>query len=271
MYFFNDLNKEKILNHIFSIFVIALILVIFEIILFYYVIIPQLKNNLLSGIINISNILKQLNINLSINSIIDNILDQILENNIDNLNNKINENIDNLKNELKNELKNIIKDELKNELKNKNYIIENFNEIKKRRFKTSLLNKITQILIKYNIKLDNNSIEYIKIVIDTNFDEKLFNILLTLDEEEKILIDLNNNSLQTICIIIVLAIIMILYFIYLLIKKKNPKGVKSCTYIYTFFVIFFIILFQINFYFFSKKYKYIGNLGEEEILFYLFN
>jgi hypothetical protein len=267
MYFFNSLNKEKILNHLFSIFLIALILVIFEIILFYYVIIPQLKNNLLSGITYISNILRQLNINLSINSIVDDILDQILENNTNNLDNKINENIDNLKNELKNEIRNTIKDELKN----KNYIIEKFNEIKQRRFKTSVINKIALILNKYNIKLDNNSIEYIKMIIDTNFDEKLVNILLTLDEEEKILIDLNNNSLQTICIIVVLTIIIIIYFIYLLIKKKNPNGVNLCTYIYTFLVLLFIILFQINFYFFSKKYKYIGNLGEEEILFYLFN
>jgi hypothetical protein len=271
-FLFNDnIQKVKLLNHIYSIFLIALFLVIFEILLFYLIIIPQLKKNILSGIQNITNILKEKNIIFSINNIVDDLLNKILDNNLYIFDeNKINT----YKNEIKQEIKDTIREELKN--MKKNNIIENFDKNKKRRFHTDisdeLLNKIIKILNKYNVQVDEQLFNNLKLIINTNFDEKLYNILSTLEENEKHLIDLNNNNLLILCIIVVSVIILCLYLISHLVKSNNNhKGINTCTYIYTSFIIIFIILFQVNFYFFTQNYKYIGNLGDQEILFYLLN
>ena len=74
-------NNIETLNNLFSIILVAIFVAIFEIILYYFIIVPNLNNSITNGINKLSQVLIDNNINIiNINYIIDNILTQIFDN-----------------------------------------------------------------------------------------------------------------------------------------------------------------------------------------------
>jgi hypothetical protein len=321
--------EKDTLNNIFGILFVGLFVTIFEILLFYFIIINNLRTNIYNGIDTLSDSLKDMQILLNINDIIDKILIKIFDNesilnslnlkvikdNIkneikDNIKNEIKDNIkneiiDKIKNEIKNEIKemkdndkNEIKNEIKKEIKDeiiemkddgKNYlrneIIENFKqfeqieEVNTRKY-NSVYNepvgkKISEIIIKVlndnNIKVDEKTSEYIEILITTDFNNKIYNILNTLKYDEKHTIDINNNNTKVISFLIVFILIILIILVSKIIKIETKQVVESKVYITSIIIIICIVLFQINIFYFSKNYNYLGNRGNEEIIVYLLN
>ena len=276
------LNELHTLNGFFSLIFVALFLTIFEICLYYIVIVPKLKKSINTNLNNVIANLKDRKISLSINNIIDDMLTKIL-NKLDNNNN--NNNLqDDIKDIIRYEIRGTITKEIQDMLKNSKKIepfekdvkINNrkyFNEydVTKDAFKT-LTNKITKILENYNINVDVNLQLYIEILLVTNFDKKIYNILSTLNNDEKHIIKMNNYNTYVIAFFIVLSLFILLLFLHNLINSKNANnGVDRCVYLYSIITVFIIILFQINFYFFGNNYDYLGGKGDEELIVFLLN
>ena len=98
----------------------------------------------------------------------------------------------------------------------------------------------------------------------------------TLDHDEKHIININNNNTVFISIIIITIILILIIFLYNLISSTNIKngkhsGVEYKVYITSFIIIFNILFFQINFYFFVHEYKYLGNIGTDEMIVHILN
>lgn len=279
----NHLNELHTLNGFFSLIFVALFLTIFEICLYYIVIVPKLKNNINSNLNNVIAKLKNENISLSINKIIDDILSRLL-NKLDNNNNLQDDIKDIIRNEIRNEIRGTITKEIQDILKNskkiepfekdvkiKNRKYSNEYDVTKDAFKT-ITNNITQILQSYNINVDENLQLYIEILLVTNFDKKIYNILSTLNNDEKHIIKMNNYNTYVIAFFIILNLLILLLFLYHLISSKNDNnGVPGCVYLYSIITVFIIILFQINFYFFGINYNYLGSKGNEELIVFLLN
>jgi hypothetical protein len=182
--------------------------------------------------------------------------------------------------------------EIKNDIKNdiNNIIIEKFeqnepNEPKtnSRRYAQEYINPVGKIvsdiiitvLQNNNINVNNNIKDYIRYLITIDFNNKISNIIDTLTHDENHIIDINNNNTIVICFIIIVFIVISLIFIYTLINFKNIKsgivsgGVESKVYITSAIIIFNIIFFLTNFYFFAQEFKYLGNVGDEELIVYL--
>lgn len=273
----NKLNKLNVLNGAFSLIFVALFLTIFEIILYYFIIVPQLKNIVNNNLDNICKILKNNKISLSVNKIVDDILTKIYEKK--NFDIDINIDINTIKNEIKNEIEKEIKQIILNEIKQLNNI-EKFEQNNERKYYSEfnkpasdvLFENIIKILKKYNIEVDDNLINYIKIIIETNFDKKILNVINTLKRDEEHILKVNNSNTYVISCLIIFILLLLIVIVYNMISNaRENKGVDLCTYIYSIITIFFIILFQINFYFFGQKYKYLGSFGNEELMVHFLN
>ena len=274
------LNELHTLNGFFSLIFVALFLTIFEICLYYIVIVPKLKKNINTNLNNVIANLKDRKISLSINNIIDDMLTKIL-NKLNNNNNNLQDDIkDIIRDEIRGTITKEIQDMLKNskkiepfekDVKINNRKYSNEYDVTKDAFKT-LTNKITKILENYNINVDVNLQLYIEILLVTNFDKKIYNILSTLNNDEKHIIKMNNYNTYVIAFFIILNLLILLLFLYHLISSKNDNnGVHGCVYLYSIITVFIIILFQINFYFFGINYNYLGSKGNEELIVFLLN
>lgn len=273
------LNELHTLNGFFSLIFVALFLTIFEICLYYIVIVPKLESNINSNLNNVIAKLKNKNISLSINKIIDDILSRLL-NKLDNNNNLQDDIKDMIRNEIRGAITKEIQDILKNstkiepfekDVKINNRKYSNEYDVTKDAFKT-ITNNITQILQSYNINVDENLQLYIEILLVTNFDKTIYNILSTLNNDEKHIIKMNNYNTYVIAFFIILNLLVLLLFLYHLISSKNDNnGVPGCVYLYSIITVFIIILFQINFYFFGTNYYYLGGEGDEELIVFLLN
>jgi hypothetical protein len=288
---FNHLSDLKTLNAIFSMFLVALFVSIYEVMLYYYVVVPQLKNNINNNINNVCDILKNKNISLSINNIVDKILTKIYESNEkiiinlqDKIINNININVDNLKNDIKEMIIKEIKNDISNNLKIEQFNQDNHEQNDEEpifvdreytdRFNMPaseiLFKSIVKVLNNNNIDVNENLYNYIKLIIETNVDKKIYNLLSTLNNDEKHIINISNDHTYVLTFFIIFTIILILIILYILINNKNSnKGVDKCVYLYSIIIIAAIITFQINFYFFGTKYKYLGSFGDEELMIFL--
>ena len=167
------------------------------------------------------------------------------------------------------------------ETKKINDIIENFNENNVRKYKptieTTIYDEITLIIIKVlknnNIEIDDDLKNYIKMLVITDFDNKILSILNTLKYDENHIININNNNTIVICVIIIFVLLILLKLLYNNISVQNINcgfgpGVKYKVYIASFIIIFNIIFFLINFYYFGITHKY---KDENELIIHIFD
>ena len=299
------LSELYTLNNIFSLLFVALIITIFEIGFFYIILIPRIRGLANDAINKISNNLKN-KLNISLNNIIDNILTQIFEKKEILYKTKLSE--DKIKDQIKNEIIKEIKQNINlktntintNTYKDKinsdankinniietnkdkiNDIIENFNENNVRKYKptieTTIYDEITLIIIKVlknnNIEIDNEFRNYIKMLVVTDFDNKILSILNTLKYDENHIININNNNTIVLSVIIILVLLILLKLLYNNISLQNENcgfgtGVKYKVYIASFIIIFNIIFFLLNFYYFGITHKY---KQENELIIHIFD
>jgi hypothetical protein len=167
------------------------------------------------------------------------------------------------------------------ETKKINDIIENFNENNVRKYKptieTTIYDEITLIIIKVlknnNIEIDNDLKNYIKMLVVTDFDNKILSILNTLKYDENHIININNDNTIVLSVIIIFVLLILLKLLYNNISLQNYNcgfgpGVKYKVYIASFIIIFNIIFFLLNFYYFGITHKYKGN---NELIIHIFD
>jgi len=228
----------------------------------------QIKNEIIKEI-------KQ-NINLKTNTINTNTYKDKINSDANKINNIIDTNKDKINSDA-NKINNIIetnKDKI-------NDIIENFNENNVRKYKptieTTIYDEITLIIIKVlknnNIEIDNEFRNYIKMLVVTDFDNKILSILNTLKYDENHIININNNNTIVLSVIIILVLLILLKLLYNNISLQNENcgfgtGVKYKVYIASFIIIFNIIFFLLNFYYFGITHKY---KQENELIIHIFD
>jgi hypothetical protein len=295
------------LNNIYSILLVALIITLFEIGLFYYIILPQIRNKIFDGINQFSDSLKEYSDLLDINNTVDNVLSKIFDNkdsltkmNITtikndikndiknkmdeiqiNLNNKINE-MEKIQNEINNEMEKNQDEMKKNQNKINNKLIENFEQKTKKNNRRKynqeynktigdqLTETIVKVLKKNNINVSDDTSNYIKILVTMDFNDKTSNILDTLAYDENHIINVNNNNTKVICFLIIFVLLILLTLLYVLINFANMnRGIKAKVYITSAIIFINIIFFLVNFYFMSLEYKYLGGAGNEELVIFL--
>lgn len=98
----------------------------------------------------------------------------------------------------------------------------------------------------------------------------ILSIFKTANYRENILVQKINNYTKITGILLLLFLIAILYGIKIILNNRG-KQIGKCTWVLIAVTIFLIGIFQYVFYMYSKKYKYIGTMGEEELNYYLLN
>lgn len=162
-----------------------------------------------------------------------------------------------------------------------NDIIEKFNQDNARKYKptieATIYDEITLIIIKVlknnNIEIDDDLKNYIKMLVITDFDNKILSILNTLKYDENHIININNNNTIVLSVIIIFVLLILLKLLYNNISLQNINcgfgpGVKYKVYIASFIIIFNIIFFLLNFYYFGITHKY---KGENELIIHIFD
>lgn len=220
----------------FVVIFVATMLTIYELSMFYFVVVPKVNTQINDGIIEVSKNIKEIDVI-----------------NTDKL---INEN-DYLK-EIDQFLNNI------RELDTENRYAFLINMFEK--YKVTIIDKIKNT-INENVKKITNTYSS-----STNYNEHKINTLKSLfetfqDREDVLLDKINNYTIVT--SFFLLSVLCIILF---LIKNKlNERGenIGKCVWVLSFITLFLIMIFQYAFYVFGNKYNYLGSEGNEELLYYL--
>lgn len=245
--FKNTVKSSEGLRVCFISLFIATILTLYEILLFYTFVIPEIKNEVNEGILLLALQVKyQLYFNININ----------LNNNIkDNLNGSNTTNI----------FFNLI-DYLNITIP---YLDSNTN---------SIIN-----LNKYNKEYHDTYITFINTFISSIFNEllnyiinnetvKIFilSTLKTLNVRESIYVDkINTYTVLTSMFLLGFLIFSLLMIKYTLNDRKEILG--NYVWVSSWFTIAMILLFQYSFFVYANKYKYMGRTDTDEIVYFLFN
>ena len=246
--FKNTLKSNQGLRVCFISLFIATILTVYEILLFYAFVIPEIKREVNEGILLVAlQVKEQLYFNIDIN-----LNNNIIDSNINNSNNT-------------NIFFNLI-DYLNITIPyldiNTNNII-NLNKYNEDYYDTYIAFINTFVSSKFN--------ELLKYIIN-NETVKIFvlSILKTLYVRESIYVDkINTYTILTSIFLLGFLIFTLLMIKYTLNYRKEFLG--NYVWIESWFTIIMILLFQYSFFIYANKYKYMGRTDTDEIVYFLFN
>ena len=246
--FKNTLKSNQGLRVCFISLFIATILTVYEILLFYAFVIPEIKREVNEGILLLAlQVKEQLYFNIDIN-----LNNNIIDSNINNSNNT-------------NIFFNLI-DYLNITIPyldiNTNNII-NLNKYNEDYYDTYIAFINTFVSSKFN--------ELLKYIIN-NETVKIFvlSILKTLYVRESIYVDkINTYTILTSIFLLGFLIFTLLIIKYTLNYRKEFLG--NYVWIESWFTIIMILLFQYSFFIYANKYKYMGRTDTDEIVYFLFN
>lgn len=246
--FKNTLKSNQGLRVCFISLFIATILTVYEILLFYAFVIPEIKREVNEGILLVAlQVKEQLYFNIDIN-----LNNNIIDSNINNSNNT-------------NIFFNLI-DYLNITIPyldiNTNNII-NLNKYNEDYYDTYIAFINTFVSSKFN--------ELLKYIIN-NETVKIFvlSILKTLYVRESIYVDkINTYTILTSIFLLGFLIFTLLIIKYTLNYRKEFLG--NYVWIESWFTIIMILLFQYSFFIYANKYKYMGRTDTDEIVYFLFN
>ena len=246
--FKNTLKSNQGLRVCFISLFIATILTVYEILLFYAFVIPEIKREVNEGILLVAlQVKEQLYFNIDIN-----LNNNIIDSNINNSNNT-------------NIFFNLI-DYLNITIPyldiNTNNII-NLNKYNEDYYDTYIAFINTFVSSKFN--------ELLKYIIN-NKTVKIFvlSILKTLYVRESIYVDkINTYTILTSIFLLGFLIFTLLMIKYTLNYRKEFLG--NYVWIESWFTIIMILLFQYSFFIYANKYKYMGRTDTDEIVYFLFN
>jgi hypothetical protein len=236
---------------IFYTVLVATILLIFEFVFFYKIIVPRIKNEVDDNLSKVAKLFT-MSIKKNIQEKTKNIVNHMNVNNANSTDNAYKTDINEDKSFLLNVKKYILK-MMPSELKSK--IISN-NKSLKSNIKSYEKNAIS------DFKLIESSIDEL-----LNNNDKLEYVLETLNTRNNTLTNKINKYTIATCIIIFLILIIILIIIY-----NNLKNESLSASVYSaIFTVLILIFFQILFYFLGIEYCYPGSKGYEQFLSIIFD
>ena len=218
----------------FVVIFVATMLTIYELGMFYFVVVPKVNFQINNGIHEVSKNLKEIDIINTDKLIVDN--DYLKE--IDNFINNIRE----------------------FDSENKYSFLINMFE----KYKVNIINKI-KYTIDEGIK---NVTNYSSSDINNHKINTLKSLFETFQDREDVLLDKINNYTIVTSFFLLSVLCIILYLIK---SKLNERGenIGKCVWVLSFITLFLIMIFQYAFYVFGNKYNYLGSEGNEELLYYL--
>lgn len=235
--FIKELSSTTTLRNVFCILVIATVLAIYEIILFYIQVAPLVKTQVDNGLKNAGDSLgKELQntVRLMLTDIKINLAD-----NIDKLEEKNTVNINEIKKQYYNIVNKVDYDGIPNE------------------YKQELL-----------LDLDKNLQEYSET--NKKIGKFILDLSKTFKERELELINTINTYTKATGVLIVLTMLILMIWVKSTLNRRG-ENIGSCTWKISFITISFIMVFQYIFYLYGLKYKYMGTMGQEELIYYLNN
>lgn len=235
--FLKEFSSTTTLRNVFSILVIATFLAIYEIVLFYINVAPLVKTQVDDGLKNAGGAVGK-KLQNTVKLLLTDIKDTLLENeNILQQNDKMN--IDEIKNQYYKVVNKADYDSIPSE------------------YKTNLLSGLDSKLQEYN---DSNK-KLGKFILDLS---------TTFKEREMELINTINGYTKATGVLIILVMFILMLWVKTTLNRRG-ENIGGCTWKISFITIAFIMAFQYVFYLYGLKYKYMGTMGQEELIYYLNN
>lgn len=98
--------------------------------------------------------------------------------------------------------------------------------------------------------------------------ENIYKVFELLEERESILTSKINGYTKVTGIVMIIALILVLMFINFVIRTRGDQ-IGWCTYGIVVLTFVPLLMFQYVFYWYGKRYQYIGSHGQEELVLYL--